>query len=453
MGAAGGMGRAVALLALVAAAGCAEKEVILTGERFDTRADLSDSVPVEGETAPVDATNAVANRSVPVALPAVQSGADWPQRAGNARHVPPHGALSAAPQRVWSVPIGAGNSRRTRIAAQPVVAGGRVFAMDSVATVTALSPAGGVLWQANLQPDFDGSALSGGGLAYGDGRLFAATGFGEVIAMDPATGAVQWRQRLPSPAAGAPTVDGGRVFVMARDSTGWAIDAASGRVDWQFGATPSTGGMSAAAAPAIAGARVLLPAGSGEVTAVEAATGAPVWQAIVAGERRGRSISRVTDITGDPVVLGSTTVIGNQSGRTVAVSTETGQRLWTARTGAYGPVLPAGNALFLINDEAQLVRLDAATGETLWQVDMPLYLENRPRRENRRTGITAHYGPVLAGGRLAVVSSDGLLRLFNPADGTMVGGAEIPGGAAAPPALAGGALYVPGANGQLHAFR
>jgi outer membrane protein assembly factor BamB len=451
------MGRTAARCALLAAAlaatGCAEKELILTGERFDLRADLSASVPEEGKPAPVDATSAVANRAIPVSLPAIQSGADWPQRAANARHVPPHGALSSSPQRVWSAAIGAGNDRRNRITAQPVVAGGRVFAMDAAETVTALSTSGGLLWQRSLQPDFDSSTLSGGGLALGEGRLFAATGFGEVIAMDPATGAVQWRQRLPSPAAGAPTVDGGRVFVVARDSTAWAINAATGRVEWQIGATPSPSGLLGSGVPAVAGALVVLPASSGEVTAVETATGTPAWQVIVAGERRGRSISRITDITGDPVVLGATTIIGNQSGRTAAVDSATGERRWTADTAAYGPVLPAGNALFLINDEAQLVRLDAATGETVWQVDMPLYLENRPKRENRRTGITAHYGPLLAGGRLVVVSSDGLLRLFNPADGTLVGGTEIPGGAAAPPALAGGTLFVPGMNGQLHAFR
>lgn len=451
------MGRAAlggALLAMgLAASGCAEKEVILTGERFDLRADLSASVPEEGQPAPVDATGAVTNRAVPVSLPGIQAGVDWPQRAGNARHVPPHGALSAAPQRVWSVAIGAGNSRLNRITAQPVVSGGRVFAVDAQQTVTALTTSGGVLWQRSLQPDFDASTLSGGGLALGEGRLFASTGFGEVVALDPATGAVQWRQRLPAPAAGAPTVDSGRVFVMASDSTGWAINAATGRVEWQIGATPSASGLLGSGVPAVAGGLVLLPAGSGEVTAVDIASGAPAWQTIVAGERRGRPIARITDITGDPVVLGATTIIGNQSGRTVAVDSQTGERRWTARTAAYGPVLPAGNALFLVNDEAQLVRLDAATGETVWQVDMPLYLENRPRRENRRFTITAHYGPVLAGGRLVVVSSDGLIRRFNPVDGTALGATEIPGGAAAPPALAGGTLFVPGANGQLHAFR
>jgi outer membrane protein assembly factor BamB len=351
------------------------------------------------------------------------------------------------------VNIGQGNDRRARITTAPVVAGGRVFAMDAIATVTAAARTGGALWQTNLQPDNDASALSGGGLAYGDGRLFASTGYGEVIAMDPATGGILWRQRLPASAASAPTVEGGRVFVVGRDGTFWAIEAASGRIAWQAQSSPSPSGFLGAAAPAVAGARVLMPASSGEVVAFEAASGTAVWQTILAGERRGRAITRVTDITGDPVVLGSTIILGNQSGRTAAVAAEDGRRLWTAEEGAYGPVLPAGNALFLVNDEAQLVRLDASTGEKVWEVDMPLFVETREKRENRRLAVTAHYGPVLAGGRVVVVSSDGLMRLFNPANGALVGSAEIPGGAAAPPALSGGLLFVTSGNGQLHAFR
>jgi outer membrane protein assembly factor BamB len=60
---------------------------------------------------------------------------------------------------------------------------------------------------------------------------------------------------------------------------------------------------------------------------------------------------------------------------------------------------------------------------------------------------------VLAGGRLVVVSSDGFVRSFDPASGTFLGAAELPGGAASGPAVAGGTLYVISRKGQLHAFR
>ena len=448
--ASGGTFMLAAIAGLMLLSGCAVREVILEGERFDPRADLSASEPVEGAAPLVDATNIITSRAEPVGLPPVQGNADWAQRAANARHLPPHASLSAAPVRVWTADIGAGNGRRERITAAPVVAGGRVFAIDAESRVTAVSTGGGVLWSVSLIPDFDATLLSGGGLAFGEGRLFATTSYGEIVALDPASGAIAWRQRLSSTITGAPAVDGGVVYAVGRDSSGWAVRADNGRVIWTVPGTPTPSGMIGSAAPAVTGTAVLFPFASGEVSAVARETGTPLWSSTLAGERRGRAYAGISEITGDPVVAGAVTYVGNQSGRTVAIETETGKRLWTARDGAYGPVLPVGNAVFLVNDEARLVRLDAATGETVWSVDMPYFLKDKPQK--RRT-ITTHYGPVLAGGRLVVVSGDGLVRLFNPVDGAMVGSAEIPGGAAAPPALAGGMLFVQGARGQLHAFR
>jgi outer membrane protein assembly factor BamB len=84
------------------------------------------------------------------------------------------------------------------------------------------------------------------------------------------------------------------------------------------------------------------------------------------------------------------------AGRTVAMSASSGERIWSAGEGALGPVAVAGGSLFLVNDEAQLVRLDAETGEVIWAVEMPYFTNDKIKR---RKGIYAHYGPVLAGGR------------------------------------------------------
>ena len=437
-------------VAVLLLAACAQKDTILEGERFAPRAVLDAAAQVEGEAPLVDTTGQVRNRAEPVNLPAVQTNADWTQRAGNARHLSPHGSLSATPQLVWSVKVGAGNDRRDRITASPVVAGGRVFVIDSRSMVTAVSTGGAVLWTASLVPDFDTSALSGGGLAFGDGRLFATTAFGEIVALDPATGAIAWRQRLSATITGAPVVEGGMVYAVGRDSSGWAVRGDTGRVEWQVPGTPTSSGMIGSAAPAVSDTTVLFPFASGQVVAAQRDGGGLIWASTLAGERRGRAYAGISEITGDPVVAGATTYIGNQSGRTIAVETATGTRLWTANEGAYGPVLAFGNAVFLVNDEARLVRLDAATGQTVWSVNMPYFEKDKP---SRLRAITTHFGPVLAGGRLVVVSGDGLLRQFNPVDGAMTGSVLIPGGAAAQPALAGGMLFVLAANGQLLAFR
>jgi outer membrane protein assembly factor BamB len=430
-----------ALLALLAA--CGEKEVILQGERFPIRAPLEDSIPVEGKPTPV-APPAAENLSQPISLPAATSG-EWTHRAGNARHLMPHAALSSTPQLAWSATIGEGSSRKNRIGAAPVVAGGRVFTIDAGVNVTATSTGGGTLWTTDLTASFDkGGGQSAGGLATSGDRVFATTGFGELVALDAASGSILWRQRVDSPLSGAPATDGEAVYVSGRDGSAWAVSAADGKVIWQVIGTPGSAAYIGTSAPSIGDRAVIFPSAAGDLMAVlRIGGGTKIWQASLAGKRLGRAYALTPDVTGDAVVAGKVIYAGTVAGRTVAMSASSGQRIWSAGEGALGPVVVAGGSVFLVNDEARLVRLNAETGETIWSVEMPYFTEE----------IYAHYGPVLAGGRIIVVSSDGLLRAFDPTNGSLVYTAEIPDGASTQPAVAGGTLYVVSAKGQLHAFR
>ncbi|MDZ4312149.1 MAG: PQQ-binding-like beta-propeller repeat protein [Cypionkella sp.] len=439
------------LMLCIGLAGCQKKDVILEGTRFAVRAPLEDSVAVEGEAAPVAPASEPLNTSVPIALPGAAANADWGHRGGNARHAAGNSALSANPQRVFSTNIGAGASKRARIAASPVVAGGRVFTMDATARITAVSTGGAALWTANITPDSgEGSKVVGGGLAAAGNRVYATSGYGELVALDASTGGIVWRQRFDSPLTGAPTVAGNVVYAMGRDGSAMAVSADTGKQVWQQPGAPNASGMIGTASVAVGDNEAVLPFASGQISAVQAATGDPIWNAGVSGQRLGRSYGAMGDVTGDPVIVGDTVYLGTAAGRTVAINMTTGGRIWTANEGALNPPLVVGGSVFVVNDEARLVRLDAGTGEVIWSVEMPYFVKDKPKK---RRAIYAHYGPVLAGGRIVVASSDGSLRGFDPTNGNLVYSVEIPGGAASAPALAQGLLFVVGGNGQLHAFR
>lgn len=438
------------LMLCIGLAGC-EKDVILEGERFPVRAPLEDSLAVEGEAAPVAPALEPANRSVPIALPAASANAEWSHNGGNPRHASGNGSLSANPQRVFSANIGTGDSKRSRIAASPVVSGGRVFAMDATARVTAVSTGGAALWTANITPESgEGSKVLGGGLAAVGNRVYATSGYGELVALDASTGGIVWRQRFGSPLTGAPTVAGNVVYAMGRDGSALAVTTDTGKQVWQQPGAPNASGMVGTAAIAVGDNEVILPFASGQISAVQTGTGDAIWNAGVAGQRLGRSYGAMGDVTGDPVIVGNTVYLGTAAGRTVAIDMTTGGRIWTANEGALNPPLVVGGSVFVVNDQARLVRLDAGTGEVIWSAEMPYFVKDKPKK---RQSIYAHYGPVLAGGRIVVASSDGQLRGFDPTNGNLVYSAEIPGGAASAPALAQGLLFVVGGNGQLHAFR
>ena len=450
--------RLTCLVGLVLLAACAERERILPGERLGLRdlGNIDSGTPLDGTEAEAASgtsrsPDAPSNRAVAIRLPAPRANADWTHRNGSPDHRITHLALSAAPTRIWSESIGQGNSRRNRITADPIIAGGRIFTLDAEATVAATSTAGKPIWRADLTPASDrrGEA-SGGGIAYGAGKVFVVSGFGTLTALDPATGAEIWTQELDASATGAPTVVDGLVYVSARDSRAWAVRVDDGRIEWQLPATPAISVMQGGAGPAVTDRLAIFPFGSGELVATLRKGGIQVWNANIAGQRRGRVYASFTDITGDPVIDGDVLYVGNQSGRTAALRVGNGERLWTATEGAYSPVWPVGGSVFLVSDQAELVRLDAETGQRIWGQPLPYFEAERVRR---RKGVYAHYGPILAGGRLWVASSDGHLRAFSPESGQQVYDTEIPGGAAANPVVAGGVLYVVSANGQIHAFR
>ncbi|MEY8801051.1 PQQ-binding-like beta-propeller repeat protein [Leisingera sp. XS_AS12] len=415
---------------------CAEEEVILRGEREDIRPEYA----VE-----------VVNQSRAISLPQQTVNTSWPQGHGAEASRTAHPALSVAPQRVWSVGIGAGDSRRQRITATPVVGGGRIYTLDSGAQVSAVSPQGHLLWQAKLVPaaDDDGQA-TGGGLAYDDGVLYVSSGFGVLTALDAATGAQIWRQELEATGSGQPRVSGGLVYLVAGDDTGWAVNTKDGRIAWQVEAAPSPSNILGAPAPVVSRDLAIFAFGSGDLIATFRRGGLRRWTASVAGQRTGRTLSRITDVTGAPVISGKRLYVGNNSGRTVAIDLDTGDRLWTAREGASGTAWPAGDSLFQVSDLNQLLRLDARTGEVIWAVDLPGYVKDKPGKRGR---IYVHHGPVVAGGQIVVASNDGVLRFFNPQDGSLTRTIEVPGGATTAPVVADRTLYVVSSKGELLAYR
>lgn len=424
----------VAGLLVALTAGCGERDIILPGERSEIRD-----------------TSAFVNQAGPVNFAAARVNADWTHRNGGPDHQISNPSLGANLTQIFSVNIGAGDSDRARITAEPVVAGGVIYTLDAGSRVQATGANGVAIWSVDLAPRRDGASdASGGGVSVANGRVFVTTGFGELTALDAASGGKLWAQDLDAPGTSAPTVSGDLVYVVARNSAAWALNVVSGRIEWQLSATPSIANFGGGAGVAVNAEIAVFPFPSGEVIGTFPQGGIRRWSTVISGDRLGRASAAINDIAGDPVISGDRAYVGNFGGQLAALNLSNGERIWTAGEGTLGPVWPAGNAVFLVNDLNELVRLDAATGDPVWRVALPTQDQNNSRRQKP---IAAHYGPILAGGRLIVASSEGNMRFFDPASGALVGTAPITGGAAASPVVAGQTLYVISKEGQLLAFR
>lgn len=431
----------LSLLITVFLAACSQPEEVLEGERLGVRTPTGQNTVVE----------APKSRNVPARISAARNVSNWTHRGGVATRNTVHARLAESLDQVWSVSIGSGEDKRSRITAAPVSDGARIFTIDANVNVSAVDLSGRLVWRVDMTPPTEQAGLvSGGGLAVAGGVVYATSPYGYLNAYSTSDGALIWSQRLESAPAGPPAVSGDLVYLATRDNQAWAIETDSGRVRWQIPALPAIAGFAGGAGPAVGKNSAVFPFSSGELIVVLKQGGVRLWSGSVSGSRIGRVYAGIGDFASDPVIAGDALYAGTQSGRIVRYNLTSGSRVWTTPIGTLGQILVDGNSLWAVSDEGALTRFNSATGDVLWSQPLPFFKDDKPKR---RKGIYAHYGPMLASGRLIVASSDSTLRAFDPVTGQSLGGMTLPGGVAVDPLILGDTLYILLQDGTLRAFR
>ena len=384
-----------------------------------------------------------------VVLPAPELVPDWPEAGGFPPHAMFHLALGNNLHRAWTASVGEGAAKRQAFITQPIVAQGRVYAMDADSVVSAFDLKNGDrVWRTDLAvPDADNGSY-GGGLAYDHGLLFATSGFGQVVNLDPKTGKIRWRKNLPAPVRGAPTARAGRLILITVDNETLALAEDNGRQLWTHNGieqeTMLVGGTSAA----VDGNTVVVPYSSGEIYALRIENGTQLWSDSLNILKRTNEVATLTDIRGLPVIDHGRVFAAGNSDVFTALDLATGRRLWDREVGSIQTPWIAGNFIFLITNAPAIACFRADTGQAVWVT--PLAQWDDPEDKNRRIVWT---GPVLASDRLIVAGSNGLALSVSPYTGALLGQVEMPDGVTIAPIVADRTLIFVTDNGELVAYR
>ena len=384
-----------------------------------------------------------------VRLPRPVENEDWPQSGGGPSHAMQHLALGPDPKIAWRSSIGDGSGGYRRLLAQPIVADGTVYALDALGSVAALSLDNGrLLWRFGLRPEAEEEGGHGGGLAFEQGVLYVATGYGEVVALVAENGNELWRQRLGVPIRAAPTVAENRVFVITSENKVFALDGEGGHRLWQHEGLPENAGIIGAASAAVEGGIVIVPYSSGELYGLRADNGRLVWSETLTRPASAALLTAFSNINGHPVVADNQVFAVSHAGRMVALNTRTGARVWDQSVGGTETPWLAGDFLFLITNDAELICLWRRDGRVRWVLPLQRY-----DNAERRTGFIQWSGPVLAGDRLIVVSSRGEALAVSPYSGEAIGYIRISAGAFLAPVVAENNLVILTDTGDLLALR
>ncbi len=383
-----------------------------------------------------------------IVLPPPVANPDWPQADGYANHAMHHLQIEEAPQLKWRASIGSGVKRGRPRLPPPVVGAGKVFAMDSRSQISAFAAdSGNLIWRVNVAPAKE-KHHTPGGIAYEAGRLFATTGFTHVIALDAETGEELWRSTADSPIHAPPTVRDGRVFAVSLNNTLYALNADDGRELWTYSGIPEMAAMVGGASPAVDGDVVVAPFTSGELVALRVENGRVLWADSLASLRRTDELGSISHIRASPVIDRGRVYALSYGGMMVAVDLRNGRRLWDASIGGLERPWVAGDNVYVITPERDLIALDRDSGRVYWATRLPSY-----KNEEKRKGPVFWSGPLLASDRLIVTGSNGEVLAISPYTGEPLGKVGMRADVVVPPVVAGGTLYFLNKNAELLAYR
>jgi outer membrane protein assembly factor BamB len=404
-----------------------DKDTVLPGQR--------ESV-LENSSAVTDS----AISSDPIVIPAAQTNPGWMQPGGSTSNALHNLTLGPQPVRAFAIHAGKGSSRNGRLTASPIVAGGRVFVLDTEATVRAFSAqSGGAAWTRSLVPDGkDGKGAFGGGLASDGQRLYATTAFGEALALDLATGSVLWRKQIGSPIRAAPNVADGRIVFVSVANQVYCLSTADGTELWASQGVGESAAVMTSTSAAIDGDIVVVPQTSGDVTAFRLADGTPLWTDTLASTDTTSSLANLNDIAARPVIDGGQVFAISHSGSFAAFEAKSGARSWQRDLAGTQTPWVSGDYLFVVTHRNQVAAISRKSGGVRWIKDL-------------QAGVWS--GPVMGGGKLIVASSEGKLVMLSAQTGEILHSIDLKSKIFVPPIIASGTIYLLADDGDLIAMR
>jgi outer membrane protein assembly factor BamB len=391
-----------------------------------------------------------ATAALPMTLPDPVANTEWTQSGGNASKSVGQLALGTALGRAFTVQAGRGSSLTARLASEPVVAGGRVYTIDTLGAVRAFDGRTGALLWASQTPNDRGNeaSLYGGGIAYDNGKIYATNGLGYVAALDIRTGGIVWQVRPGGPLRGAPSIAADAIYVMSQDNQIYSLKQADGSPNWSQAASLEIAGVFGSAAPAVGQGTVVAGFSSGELNAYRYENGRMVWQDALQRTSIRTSVSSLSDIDADPVIDHGQVIAIGQGGRMVALEITTGQRQWELNIAGIATPWVAGDWIFVATADAKLLCISRANGHIRWINQMPQFEHPKSKK-----GEIDYKGPVLAGGRLIVVGSNGVMINIDPVTGSFQSQTSAGAGISLTPVVADSTLYIYDDSGRLSAFR
>ena len=387
-----------------------------------------------------------------IKLPRAHVNKAWSQSGGSAQHDGGHLKAGGNLDEIWNNSFGEGSSKRNVLIASPVADNNVVFAIDAEGIVSAFNLANGEeLWEKRLKAknrESRASSILGSGVAVFNDKVFATTGFGVLFAMDAQSGEIVWEQDLKSPIRIAPTVNEELVIVQTLDNGIYALKTENGDILWKDKIETENTTMIGGGAPAysIRDDLVIAAFSNGQIQAYKASTGTPLWAVWLSSGDMTESLSDITSIKANPVIDDGKVFVVGYNAPLAAIDIRTGVKLWQKEIASSNQPWVAGNFIFVLTNDSDLVAIEKQSGKIVWTTIIPY------AADDEKVGVFTS-GPILANDALLVVSSNGKLFSVSPYNGRIMGIAEIEEGIEMTPVMVAETLLLTSKDAEISAYK
>jgi len=339
-------------------------------------------------------------------------------------------AQAAEPRRLWRASIGGADEFQF----SPARVGDAVYAASRAGEVVQLDSADGrERWAVSLD------ARLSGGVGADERTVAVGTDRAEVLALEARDGKLRWRARVSSEVLAAPRPAGELILVRSADSRVHALGASDGKRRWVYQRTPAPLTLRAPRGLAVLGDLVFAGFSGGKLVALSVDSGAVRWEATVALPKGATELERVTDVIGDPAVIGKEVCAAAFQGRVACFDAASGTQLWARELSSVTGVSVDARYAYVSDEHGAVHALDRSNGRSLWKQD---------RLAHRQLSL-----PLPVGGAIVVGDFEGYLHFLARDSGAFLARAPTDGSAvrSAPLALDGG-FVVQTQDGGLYAL-
>ena len=375
---------------------------------------------------------------VAVVVPELKANENWRQAGGSPQGMAGNLEISGFTHSE-RVHIGDSNKWEQPLYSAPIEDAGVVYAMDSKGYITAHEAADidKVKWTNKSAVDKDESDILGGGLAFDNNHVYVTIGRGKIYALNAADGKEIWNKTIGIPLRAAPKALGDKVYALSVDNQIFALDAQTGKQLWNHRGINENAGYLASISPAITDSIVIAPYSSGEIHALDSVSGQDLWNDSLLKPHRTAATSVFSGIGSNPVIKDDTVYAVGSDGFVAAFSLMNGRRIWEQDISSLNTLWVAGDFIYMISIENQLVCLYRMDGRIKWIRQLQRYED-----EKKHLNPYFWFGPMMAGGQLLVAGVNGQMLALSPKDGSTLATIEIPENITGAPIIAGGRMYV-----------